>query len=122
PDFPGGLVLDAELERPRLARRDHLGGLRDDLGLHASSRHRAEKRPLPVDHELAAGRLRRRTPRLDHGGERDLSALAEPVYRLCQYEVRRTHDPVSLLLTMAARRRDRLYRSLIVEEIHSFAD
>ena len=115
PDLPRRLVLDAELERSGLARCDHLGGLRDDLCLDASPRHRAQEIALAVDHELAADRLRRRAPGLYDGGERDAPALIEPVERLCQHEIGCTHRlafPSAAKGYSAERFADRAYEPL----------
>src|ERR1051326_1544085 len=79
PGAPRGLVGDAELERLRLAALDHVERLGDHVALDAAARDRAEEIALVVDDEIRADRPRRRSPRLDHGRERNPASLFLPI-------------------------------------------
>src|SRR5579862_8013576 len=78
-DLPGGLIGDAEFQHFRLAALDHVERLGDHRALDAAARDRAEKIAFAVDDQIGADRARRRTPGLDHGGERHVAAVLAPI-------------------------------------------
>ena len=81
-DAPGEIVLDAVREELRLAAREHLLGVLEDVALDAAAGDRAAHLPRLGDREAGADRTRRRAARRDDGGDDDLLAVLLPAVDL----------------------------------------
>src|SRR5579859_667742 len=79
PDFPGGLVGNAEFQHFRFAAVDHVECFGHHRAFDAAARHRAQKIAFTVDDQIGADRTRRRAPGLYDSRQRNVAAVLAPV-------------------------------------------